>query len=311
MSNTENHHQLASSLDCPAVTGSPVLERVTPHNTDVGGIEVNRVLPRRQRRVIGAWCFLDHIGPVSGREIDLHVGAHPHISLQTFTWMMQGEILHRDSLGTEQVIRPGQVNLMTAGRGIAHTEDSVAGQNAIHAAQLWIALPKEHADTEPSFDHYPDLPHWREQNVDMTLLIGGYGARTAPTKSFSPLVGVDLQVVQAGQTNLELRSDFEYGLLPLQGDWKIESEIFAENDLAYLGCGRTHLRVESPANGRALLVGGAPLKHEVLIWWNFVSHSRAAIIQAQRDWEADNKSRFADVPGATKRLSPPPIPWQE
>jgi hypothetical protein len=139
MSNTENPHQLASSLDCPAVAGTPVLERVTPHNTDVGGIEVNRVLPRRQRRVIGAWCFLDHIGPVSGREIDLHVGAHPHIGLQTFTWMMQGEILHRDSLGTEQVIRPGQVNLMTAGRGIAHTEDSVAGRYSCGAIMDCLA----------------------------------------------------------------------------------------------------------------------------------------------------------------------------
>lgn len=311
MSNTENPHQLASSLDCPAATAMPVLERVSPHSTDVGGIQVNRVLPRKQRRLIGAWCFLDHIGPVSGSEIDLHVGAHPHIGLQTFTWMMEGEILHRDSLGTEQVIRPGQVNLMTAGRGIAHTEDSVDGQHTMHAAQLWIALPQEHADTQPCFDHYPDLPRWSEQNLDMTLLIGSYAAHTAPTKSFSPLVGVDLQVVQAGQVKLELRPDFEYGLLPLQGDWSIEGEIFAENDLAYLGCGREHLILQTPAQGRALLVGGTPMRHEVLIWWNFVSHSRAAIIQAQRDWEAGDKNRFPDVPRASKRLVPPPIPWQE
>lgn len=311
MSNMEKPKQLASSLDCPAAATAPVLERISPHSTDVGGIQVNRVLPRRQRRLIGAWCFLDHIGPVSGNEIDLHVGAHPHIGLQTFTWMMQGEILHRDSLGTEQVIRPGQVNLMTAGRGIAHTEDSVAGQHAIHAAQLWIALPKEHADTEPRFDHYPELPRWREQNMDMTLLIGSHAAHTAPTIFFSPLVGIDLQAVQAGQVNLELRADFEYGLLPLQGSWSIEGEAFAENDLAYLGCGRRQLVLESPAGGRALLVGGASMNDEVLIWWNFVSHSRTAIIQAQRDWENDNKNRFADVPGATKRLVPPPIPWQE
>lgn len=311
MSNTEKPKQLASSLDCPAAAAAPVLERVTPHHTDVGGIQVNRVLPRRQRRLIGAWCFLDHIGPVSGSEIDLHVGAHPHIGLQTFTWMMQGEIMHRDSLGTEQVIRPGQVNLMTAGRGIAHTEDSVPGQDAIHAAQLWIALPREHADTTPRFDHYPDLPRWREQNMDMTLLIGSYANHTAPSKSFSPLVGVDLQVALTQQAKLSLRRDFEYGLLPLQGNWKIEGEVFAENELAYLGCGREWLTVETPAGGRALLVGGAPMNDEVLIWWNFVSHSRSAIIQAQKDWEMDNKSRFADVPGAQKRLVPPPIPWQE
>lgn len=311
MSNTEKPKQLVSSLDRPAAATSPVLERVSPHRTDVGGIQVNRVLPRRQRRLIGAWCFLDHIGPVMDSDIDLHVGAHPHIGLQTFTWVMQGEILHRDSLGTEQVIRPGQVNLMTAGRGIAHSEDSVPGQYAVHAAQLWIALPEEHTDTDPRFDHYPDLPRWREQGVDMTLLIGAYGTHTAPSQSFSPLVGMDIQVAQAGQLNLALRSDFEYGLLPLQGEWKIEGELFAENDLAYLGCGRERLTVETPTEGRALLVGGAPMTTEVLIWWNFVSHSRAAIIQAQRDWKANNKSRFADVPGAARRLVPPPIPWRE
>lgn len=311
MSNVEKFSQLASSLDCPPAVDAPVLERITPHSTEVGGIQVNRVLPRRQRRLIGAWCFLDHIGPVGGREINMHVGAHPHIGLQTFTWVMEGEILHCDSLGTEQVIRPGQVNLMTAGRGIAHTEDSLAEQQAMHAAQLWIALPKEHADTEPRFDHYPDLPRWREQNMDMTLLIGSYAAYTAPTKSFSPLVGVDLQAIQAGQVSLELRADFEYGLLPLQGEWKIEGETFAENDLAYLGCGREQLVLENPANGRALLVGGTPMKHEILIWWNFVGHSRDVIIQAQRDWEAGDKNRFPDVPGATNRLAPPPIPWRE
>lgn len=310
MSNTDKSARLASSLDC-ASAKEPVLERVSPHRTDVGGIQVNRVLPRRQRRLIGAWCFLDHIGPVSDSGIGLHVGAHPHIGLQTFTWMMEGEILHRDSLGTEQVARPGQVNLMTAGRGIVHTEDSITGLRRLHAAQLWIALPQEHADTEPRFDHYPNLPRWREQNLDMTLLIGGYGMRAAPTKAFSPLVGMDLQVLQAGKVDLELRPEFEYGLLPLHGDWNIEGEVFAENDLAYLGSGRERLTVQTPTDGRALLVGGTPMSHEVLIWWNFVGASRTAIIQAQRDWEADDKIRFPDVPGATERLMPPPIPWRE
>ncbi|MBC6904601.1 pirin family protein [Saccharophagus sp. K07] len=305
---SESPKDFASSLECPAAV-KPVLERVTPHVTDVGGIAVNRVLPRRARRLVGSWCFLDHIGPLRNAAIDLHVGEHPHIGLQTFTWMMEGEILHRDSLGSDQVIRPGQVNLMTAGRGIAHTEDALPGQNAIHAAQLWIALPKEQADTEPRFDHYADLPKWQAQNAELTLLIGEYANKTAPTLRFSPIVGVDLQILAAGETILELREDFEYGLLPLSGSLNIEGETFAENDLAYLGCGRRSLTISTTGPSRALLVGGAPVTDEVLIWWNFVGHDRATIIQAQEDWLAKS-GRFAPVPGATKRLAPPPIPWR-
>lgn len=308
MSNIEPPKTLASSQDCPPVS-QPVVKKVTPHTTDVGGILVNRVLPRRERRLIGAWCFLDHIGPVSGGEVDLHVGAHPHIGLQTFTWMMQGEIMHRDSLGTEQMIRPGQVNLMTAGRGIAHTEDTPSGQNSLHAAQLWIALPVEHANTTPRFDHYPVLPRWREQIADITLLMGEYENNVAPTLSFSPLIGMDIEIAQAGDLDLQLREDFEYGLLLLQGALTIEGESFTENELAYLGCGRTQLRVNFSDQSRALLVGGTPVNEEVLIWWNFVSHSRAAIIQAQQDWETGSP-RFGPVPGSTNRLTPPPIPWK-
>jgi quercetin 2,3-dioxygenase len=297
-----------SPADSPTAVG-PVLEKVTPHTTDVGGIMVNRVLPRRQRRVIGAWCFLDHIGPAQDSTVDLHVGAHPHIGLQTFTWMMQGEILHRDSLGSEQVIRPGQVNLMTAGRGIAHTEDALPGQTAMHAAQLWIALPKEHADTAPRFDHYPDLPRWSEQGVTLTLLTGAYADRNAPTLQFSPLLGLDLASEVAATVELRLRKDFEYGLLPLQGTFQIDGETFGENELVYLGCGRDRLHVNATEQSRALLVGGAPVEDEVFIWWNFVGHDRATIVEAQNDWESGSP-RFGTVPGSTRRLAPPPIPWR-
>lgn len=308
MTDAEIPKNPTSSHDCAPATG-PVVEKVSPHTTDVGGILVNRVLPRRQRRLIGAWCFLDHIGPVSGAGVDLHVGAHPHIGLQTFTWMMQGEILHRDSLGTEQMIRPGQVNLMTAGSGIAHTEDTPAGQNRLHAAQLWIVLPTAFADIQPRFDHYPILPRWREQGAEMTLVMGEFADKNAPTLHFSPLMGLDILMAQAGTLDLNLRADFEYGILPLSGAFTIEGESFVENELAYLGCGRSQLRISAPAEFRALLLGGVPEQEEVFIWWNFVSHSRASIIQAQLDWESGS-ARFAPVPGSTRRLTPPPIPWK-
>ncbi|MGI1072942.1 pirin family protein, partial [Pseudomonas aeruginosa] len=142
MSNTEERCDLSSSRDCPE-RREHLLQRVTARAAEIGGgITVSRLMPSRQRRMIGAWCFLDHAGPAEFEPGGgLAVGPHPHIGLQTFTWMIQGEALHRDSLGNVQVIRPGQVNLMTAGHGIAHTEESLPDERHAHAAQLWIALP--------------------------------------------------------------------------------------------------------------------------------------------------------------------------
>ncbi len=312
MSNLVNERDFATSPDCPVVDGKRQVQHITPRTADVGGIAVNRVLPSRQRRLIGAWCFLDHAGPAvfKGDSRGLRVGPHPHIGLQTFTWMLEGEVLHRDSLGNEQVIRPGQVNLMTAGRGISHTEESLPGERHLHAAQLWIALPEPHRATAPRFDHYPDLPVWEDQGVTFTLLTGDFAGRRAPTPAFSPLVGLDLAAASAVSLALPLREDFEYGLLPLEGDLQVEGERFAVNELAYLGRGRSRVDLVLAEGGRAILVGGAPLGEEILIWWNFVGHSKAEIIEAQRDWEAESP-RFGTIPEFDgPRLSAPLLPWK-
>ncbi|SDL24383.1 hypothetical protein SAMN05661010_01188 [Modicisalibacter muralis] len=312
MSTFVSDPDLLTSIDCPIIDGKRQVQHVAPRTADVGGIPVNRVLPSRHRRLVGAWCFLDHAGPsvFKGNSTGLRVGPHPHTGLQTFTWMIEGEVLHRDSLGHEQVIRPGQVNLMTAGRGISHTEESVAGETQLHAAQLWIALPEAHRHTEPRFDHYPELPQWREQGVELTLLTGEFAGQRAPTLAFSPLVGLDLRSPSAGSLQLPLREDFEYGLLSLEGELEIEGERFATNELAYLGRGRSDVTLELPAGGRAILVGGEPLGEEILIWWNFVGHSKAEIMEAQRDWEAGSE-RFGSIPQYEgERLMPPPLPWK-
>ena len=312
MSNPIEDRDLGSSRDCPVVDGKQQIQHVRPRTADVGGIPVNRVLPSRQRRLVGAWCFLDHAGPsvFKGDSRGLRVGPHPHIGLQTFTWMIQGEILHRDSQGSQQVIRPGQVNLMTAGRGISHTEESVPGETHLHAAQLWIALPEADRRTDPRFDHYPELPSWEEQGVTFTLLTGELDGRRAPTLAFSPLVGVD--IFSRGQSNLQLslREDFEYGVLPLVGELGIEGESVPVNELAYLGRGREAVTLSLPAGGRAILIGGEPLDEEILIWWNFVGHSKAEIAEAQRDWEA-GAERFGSITDYDgEALMPPPLPWK-
>jgi len=149
------------------------IEKIEARAADLGnGMVIRRALPSRQRRMVGAWCFLDHAGPVAFEPgHGMNVGAHPHTALQTFSWLIEGEVLHRDSLGNAQVIRPGQVNLMTAGRGIVHTEESLPGERGLHLAQLWIALPSSHADCEPAFDHYPELPRWEAGGSTFTLYV--------------------------------------------------------------------------------------------------------------------------------------------
>lgn len=290
------------------------IKRIELRTADLGeGMLVKRALPSRHQRMVGAWCFLDHAGPVNfapGK--GMHVGAHPHTALQTFTWLIDGEVLHKDSLGNELVIRPGQVNLMTAGRGIVHTEDSVVNGGRLHAAQLWIALPEELADCEPDFAHYPELPVWYSEGVQHTLLAGAYGGFEAPSAVHSAMLGMDLFSEPGGVATLNLNPEFEYGFLPLTGHVNVAGETYTPDEFAYIGKGLTSLNLELSADSRVLLLGGVPFDAPVQMWWNFVGHSKEAIAQAQRDWEQGH-ARFGDVEtaaGVAPRLMPPPLPWK-
>ncbi|WP_107852739.1 pirin family protein [Oceanimonas marisflavi] len=285
-------------------------ERFPARMADVGGIPVARSLPVRQRRLIGAWCFLDHAGPshFAADEPGLRVGPHPHIGLQTFTWMLRGRVLHRDSLGHEQIIQPGQVNLMTAGHGIAHSEESVAGERELHAAQLWIALPHADRHTPPRFDHYPRLPMWSQRGVCFTLLAGEYAGHKAPTLLFSPLVGLDLHARQSTTLTLALRPEFEYGLLVLEGGMELDGEWTGPNELVYVGTAQDRLELSLEESTRVLLLGGEPLKEHIYIWWNLVGHSEAEIAEALADWQAGSP-RFGTVKGFDgEPMTAPPLP---
>lgn len=287
------------------------IEHIPTRPADLGdGLTVHRALPNLQRRMVGAWCFLDHAGPVdfpAGR--GLHVGAHPHIGLQTFTWLIEGEVMHRDSLGNEQIIRPGQVNLMTAGRGLAHTEDSLTDGRRLHAAQLWIALPEADVACAPAFEHLPNPPCWAEAGAHLTLLAGRYGPHTASGTFHSPLLGMDLHSRAGAKLELQLDAAFEYALLPLEGAVAIGGEPCPPRELAYVGAGGTALALDLPAGGRALLVGGEPFAKPVEIWWNFVGFDKAEIARARGQWER-GEPRFAPVgDGSGRRLVAPPLPW--
>ncbi|RYY78584.1 MAG: pirin family protein [Moraxellaceae bacterium] len=280
------------------------VDKLIAHEKDVGGIPVARMLPNHGKRTIGAWCFLDHAGPAifEGDSKGLQVGLHPHTNLQTFTWMLEGEVLHKDSLGNEQTIRPGQVNLMTAGtgenKGISHTEQSVEGCDRLHAVQLWIALPMD-AAIEPSFHHYPTLPIWTEQGVTYTITTGQYAGRQADTLQYSRLLGVDVQVSTAQELQLEQQKGFEYGILVLRGRVKFAGEDYHPNELISLSnCERDNttntLCLIADADTHFMLIGGEPLPHPTVIWWNFIDRDHAGLRQSVEDWNNHDR-RFGDI----------------
>ncbi|KRE89693.1 pirin [Frateuria sp. Soil773] len=284
------------------------MERIETRGAEVGLLPIHRALPNRQRRMVGAWCFLDHAGPIDyAAGQGLRVGPHPHIGLQTFTWMIEGQIMHRDSLGFEQVIRPGQVNLMTAGRGIAHAEDEASPEaGRLHAVQLWIALPEAERHREPSFEHYPDLPVIHEGGFRVTVLAGTAFGQRSPAEVFSPLVGLDLAAAGRASTRLPLEPGFEHAVLVLAGEARVEGESLAPDTLLYLGTGRRHLQVECDAACRLVLVGGEPFGEEILLWWNFVARRPEEMEEATLAW--NERRRFGEVHGSpSPRLVAPDV----
>jgi redox-sensitive bicupin YhaK (pirin superfamily) len=309
MSDLERNCQASVSSDGPRCPDKPVLERIPARVAEIGkGFIVRRALPNRQRRMVGAWCFLDHAGPASyGPGDGLKVGPHPHIGLQTFTWLIEGEVLHRDSLGYEQIIRPGQVNLMTAGRGIVHAEDSVTNDaGRLHAAQLWIALPDAERQRAPSFHHYPQLPVIGQGGLTITVLAGSAFGHTAPAAVFSPLLGLDCHAQTATQSVLPLQPGFEHAVMVLAGTAEIEGERVEPGALLYLGSGRESVALRCADETRLLLVGGEPFREEVLLWWNFVARTQDEIVKATEDWNAQRY--FGEVKGSpSPRLVAPDL----
>ena len=280
-----------------------MLERIETRAAEVGGgLTVRRALPNRRRRTVGAWCFLDHAGPMEfGRGGGMGVGPHPHIGLQTFTWMVEGTVMHRDSLGNEQLITPGQVNLMTAGRGIAHAEDSdSAGGGRLHAVQLWIALPDGERHRAPAFRNHPQLPLLELGGFSVRVLAGSAFGKTSPAEVYSPLLGLDLAAAGPASISVPLSASFEHAALVLSGAASIADQELTPDTLLYLGSARERLALSCEAAARIILVGGAPFAEDILLWWNFVARDAQEMEQAARDWNTGQ--RFGAVHGSP---SPP------
>ena len=267
------------------VADAPPVEVVPARETTIGTVAVRRALPRRARRTVGAWCFVDHFGPTDVNH-PMDVAPHPHTGLQTVTWLLDGELLHRDSLGTEQLITPGRLNLMTAGHGVAHSEEAPERRApSVHGVQLWVALPEATRDGAAQFEHHEQLPELGLGPSAATVLVGTVGDVTSPARTDTPLVGADLRL-HAGTTRVPVHPEHEHAVVVLDGAVGIGGDVVRPGALAYLGTGREEVVLSATEPTRALLVGGEPFPDPVFMWWNFVGHSRACIEQAQADWES-------------------------
>ncbi|HEX5540262.1 MAG TPA: pirin family protein [Micromonospora sp.] len=271
---------------------------------------VRRLLPQRQRRMIGAWCFVDLFGPdnIDGRP-GLQVPPHPHTGLQTVTWLAEGEILHRDSLGNVQPIVPGQLNLMTSGHGIAHAEHSPPQRPPVmHGLQLWVALPETARHGAAAFDHYPAMPVLSDGAALVTVVVGEFGSVRSPARVYTPLVGVEVRFAGAGggAARLPLERDFEYGVLVMTGAAEVSGTPLAPGSLLYLEAGRSEVTVRTDGPARLFLIGGEPFDEPLVMWWNFVGRSHEEVVAARTDWMVGR--RFGAVADAGDPLPAPELP---
>lgn len=307
MSNTE---AVPDQLACGASRFTGVLH---PRDVPLGGpraIRVRRTLPQRERSLIGAWCFVDHYGPhdVSGGA-GMDVPPHPHTGLQTVSWLFSGEIQHRDSAGVTATVRPGELNLMTAGAGICHSEVSNARSPTLHGVQLWVALPEADRDTGRDFIHHaPSAQTVAGANV--RVFIGELGGVRSPVPSFTPLLGAQIDLPPHANANFDVDRSFEHGVLLDQGCVETGDTTLGIADLWYQSPGHDTLALINPSDqpARVLLLGGARFPDELVMWWNFVGRSHDEIVRFRREWE-EHGDRFGAVTGYPgTRLPAPPLP---
>ncbi|WP_344061209.1 pirin family protein [Nostocoides vanveenii] len=265
---------------------------------------------------MGAWCFVDHYGPapvgVDGSG-GMDVPPHPHTGLQTVSWLFDGEIEHRDSGGNHAMVRPGEVNLMTGGRGIAHSEVSTPATHVLHGVQLWVALPEEARQHERSFEHFaPQRAALPGEAGTAYVFLGALGnVAASPVKTHTPLLGAQLDLVPGAMLDLRLDPAYEHGVLLDIGALSVAGRDLAFGDLACFDAGRDSLTLAAgPAGARVVLLGGLPFEEEIVMWWNFVARTHDEIVEARDEWEASS-DRFGDVPGyagAVARIPAPPLP---
>lgn len=339
VSNLERHPvELRRPAETPTAPAMTVLQ---PRDVPLGGVramQVRRTLPQRGRTTIGAWCFADHYGPDDVAQTGgMVVPPHPHTGLQTVSWLFEGEIEHRDSTGARALVQPGAVNLMTAGRGISHSEVSTAATTRLHGVQLWVALPDAARHAPPVFEHAETLPLPVDDAIVRVFAgsLPGVVAE-ASVSTFSPLVGAQIELPAGGEAWIDLDPAFEHGVLvdrgPVgltvaAGDDEVDdapadadgltvagrTSVLERSELGYLGTGHEGMRLRaSDAPVRVILIGGVPFGEELVMWWNFIGRSHDEVEEFRRQWQADviaggdAAGRFGTVAGYDGDALPAP-----
>jgi quercetin 2,3-dioxygenase len=314
--------------------GGPCLQLWPAREVPLGGVRamsVLRTLPQRGLPTVGAWCFLDSFGP---DRTAMSVLPHPHTGLQTVTWPLAGQIRHRDSVGSDVIVRPGELNIMTAGHGVSHSEfavlpasddggmhDGGGGLPLQRGLQLWVALPDGERDRPPAFEQHRDLPMVSGPGFTATVMVGTFAGASSPATMYTPIVGAEVSC--GGAAAFPLDPAFEHAVLVLDGGLTVDGQEVGPGPLGYLGAGREVLAVDALPETRFVLIGGEPLQEELLMWWNFVGRTHEEVAAARADWEAQAElpdaaaeaARFGLVRGhgpdagrEAGRIPAPPLP---
>jgi redox-sensitive bicupin YhaK (pirin superfamily) len=312
MSNLERDpEELVSTPGVAA--GIRILE---PRDVPLGGLramDVRRTLPQRGRSLIGPWCFVDHYGPDDVSETGgMMLPPHPHTGLQTVSWLFAGEIEHRDSSGAHAMVRPGELNLMTAGRGIQHTEVSTDATSILHGVQLWTALPDASRHVNPMFEHYAaPLIEFPEGSIN--VFMGSLAGGKSPVTVFSPLVGAQVDLRAGATMELPVDLAFEHGVLVDRGGITVEGEAVPESHLGYFPPGHGSLRFEARTATRLILIGGEPLNEQIIMWWNFIGRTHDEVVEYRARWQSEVVGGGTDAGryGVVRGWDGPPLPAPE
>lgn len=326
--------ELSAAVECDGPRALLLEAREVPLG-GVRGMEVYRALPQRDLPLVGAWCFLDRFGP---QETTMRVEPHPHIGLQTVTWPLVGEVRHRDSVGSDVVVRRGALNLMTSGAGISHSEYSLGdGPTALDALQLWVALPDSRRHGAPDFERHEALPTLRLGSTagadgEATVVMGSLGGVTSPASAFTPIVGAEIRIPAGSRVRVPLRQDWEHALLGLTGvvdvlDNAVGADAADESDgraaasrdprpaasvdnrhLLYLGTHRNKVELSSTDDASVFLLGGEPFEDEIVMWWNFVGRSHEEIVEAREAWQARGERFGRVIDHGDEWIPAPPLP---
>lgn len=266
------------------------MEILEPRLVPLGGLRamtVRRTLPQRGRTTIGAWCFVDHYGPDQVAQTGgMDVPPHPHTGLQTASWLFTGEVEHRDSAGHHAFVKPGELNLMTAGRGISHSERSTPDTSTLHGVQLWIALPDRARFIDPGFEHYAP-PEIKSAGWRARVFLGELFGSRSPVQTHTPLLGVELHIETGAELSIQVDSSYEHGILVDSGDLSVDGDPVARGELAYLPKGAFSISLLATSKTRLMLLGGPPFGEQLVMWWNFVARSHDEVVDFWHAWQEE------------------------